>query len=244
VCKKGIPTTLFDGCETLFEAKSDTQRFYSVLKYGDSLGFILYNQQGSNDIQQMTVLDTTLSHWTIYSEPMEDGRLYPMKYPMGPILLYYLVVKNDAVMIHASGIFDGVKGRIFTGFSGTGKSTMAKQWLSCGSIVINDDRLIIRRVGDQYRMYNTPMYYADQPKSAPVDAVHLIRHFPENITQRIVGAKAVSKVMAFCIQNNFDKKFIQNYIGFLTGLCLSAGIYETGFVPDTDIVRYIQQHEE
>jgi len=76
-----------------------------------------------------------------------------------------------------------------------------------------------------------------------VNAIHLIRHFPENITQRITGAKAVSKVMAFCIQNNFDKQFIHNYIGFISELCDKVGIYETGFVPDHSIVRYLQTHE-
>jgi hypothetical protein len=243
-CVAGIPATLFDGCETLFEAKSEFQRFYSVVKYGNGLGFKLYNQQTRDEIQQLAVLDETFKHWTIYSEPRPDGSLEPMKYPMGPIMLYYLVVNNNAIMIHASGVFDGNKGRIFTGFSGTGKSTMAEQWKACGSSIVNDDRMIVRKGADGgFYMHNTPMYYFDLPKSAPVNAIHLIRHFPENITQRITGARAVSKVMAFCIQNNFDKQFIHNYIGFISELCEAVGIYETGFVPDHSIVRYLQTHE-
>lgn len=242
-CISGIPAHLFDDCETLFEAKSETQRFYTVVKYGTGLGFKLYNQQTVDEIQQLAVLDETYQHWKVYSEPTQDKQLHPMKYPMGPIMLYYLVVNNNAIMIHASGVFDGAKGRIFTGFSGTGKSTMAEQWKSCGSSIVNDDRMIIRKGVDGFYMHNTPMYYFDLPKSAPVHAIHLIRHFPENITQRITGAKAVSKVMAFCIQNNFDKQFIQNYIDFISELCEKVGIYETGFVPDHSIVRYLQTHE-
>jgi len=243
-CISGIPAHLFDDCETLFEAKSDQQRFYSVVKYGNGLGFKLFNQQTKDEIQQLAVLDQSFKHWKIYSEPMADGQLHPMKYPMGPIMLYYLVVNNNAIMIHASGIFDGNKGRIFTGFSGTGKSTMAEQWKACGSSVVNDDRMIVRKGEDGFYMHNTPMYYFDLPKRAPIHAIHLIRHFPENITLRITGAKAVSKVMAFCIQNNFDKQFIQNYIDFISELCESVGVYETGFVPDHSIVRYLQTHEE
>lgn len=242
-CVAGLPVDLFDGCDVLFEAQNDQQRFYTVVKYGNSLGFKLFDQQTKEDIQQLAILDETFRQWTIYCEPRPDGSLEPMKYPMGPILLYYLVVNNHAIMIHASGVFDGNKGRIFTGFSGTGKSTMAEQWRGCGSSIINDDRLIVRRGIDGYYLYNTPMYYFDLPKSAPLHAIHLIRHFPENITQRITGAKAVSKVMAYCIQNNFDKKFIQNYIDFISELCQTVGIYETGFVPDHSIVRYLQTHE-
>lgn len=242
-CKKGIPNDIFKGCQILFEAKSDDKKFYSVLKYGTSLGFILYNQQNINEIQQIGILDSTFRHWKIYSEPLDDGQLYTMKYPMGPILLYYLAVNNNAVMIHASGVFDGKKGRIFTGFSGTGKSTMAHQWLTSGSTIINDDRLIIRKINDKYFMYNTPMYYADQPKSAPVNEIHLIHHSPENSSMLITGAQAVSKVMAYCIQNNYDKRLIKNYIDFLSGLCMNANIYETGFLPDQSIVKYILKRE-
>ncbi len=242
-CICGIPTEIFSGCSVLFEAKTNNQRFYSVLKYGNCLGFILYNQQNINEIQQIGILDPSFKHWTIYSEPLDDGQLYTMKYPMGPILLYYLAVNNNAVMIHASGIFDGKKGRIFTGFSGTGKSTMAHQWFTSGSIVINDDRLIIRKINDKFFMYNTPMYYADQPKSAPVNEIHLIHHSPENSSLLITGVKAVSKVMAYCIQNNYDKRLIKNNIDFLSGLCMKANVYETGFLPDQSIVKYILERE-
>lgn len=242
-CICGIPTSIFSGCPVLFEAKTNNQRFYSVLKYGNSLGFILYNQQNFNEIQQIGILDSSFEHWTIYSEPLDNGQLYTMKYPMGPILLYYMAVNNNAVMMHASGVFDGKKGRIFTGFSGTGKSTMAHQWFTSGSIVINDDRLIIRKINDKFFMYNTPMYYADQPKSAPVNEIHLIHHSPENSSLLITGAKAVSKVMAYCIQNNYDKRLIKNYIDFLSGLCMNANVYETGFLPDQSIVKYILERE-
>lgn len=242
-CICGIPTEIFSGCSVLFEAKTNNQRFYSVLKYGNCLGFILYNQQNINEIQQIGILDPSFKHWTIYSEPLDDGQLYTMKYPMGPILLYYLAVNNNAVMIHASGIFDGKKGRIFTGFSGTGKSTMAHQWFTSGSTVINDDRLIIRMINDNFFMYNTPMYYADQPKSAPVNEIHLIHHSPENSSLLITGVKAVSKVMAYCIQNNYDKRLIKNNIDFLSGLCMKANVYETGFLPDQSIVKYILERE-
>jgi hypothetical protein len=242
-CIAGIPSNLLEGCPVLFEAKTNSQSFYSVLKYENGLGFIIYDQQNINAIQQIAILDSDSRKWTIYSETVENGQLYTMKYPMGPILLYYLAVNNNAVMIHASGVFDGEKGRIFTGFSGTGKSTMAQQWLLSGSTIINDDRLIIRRINDNYFMYNTPMYYADKPKTAPVNEIHLIHHSPVNSTSLITGAIAVSRVMAFCIQNNYDKRLIQNYIDFISGLCQNADIYETGFLPELSIVKYLLEHE-
>lgn len=242
-CFCDIPDDLQNVTAFIFEAGNETQNFYSIFKQGKGLGFYLYDQQEPTAVQQIALLDETLTNWKIYSKPQPDGTLFSLKYPMGPILMYYLTVKSEAVMIHASGIFDGEKGRLFTGFSGYGKSTMSRLWSSCGAQVINDDRLILRKQDGVFYMHNTPMYYKDVPKKSLLSVVHLIRHASENSSKRISGAQAVSRVLAFCIQNNFDKQFIQGHLSFISGLCSVAEVYETGFMPDTDIVRYIQDND-
>jgi hypothetical protein len=224
-CVSGIPPVSFQWYDLVFEAKNETQKFYSIYRSGTGLGFILYNQQNIDEIQQLALLDDTFSHWTVYSNPDADRSLMPLKYPLGPIIMYYLTVKSPAVLIHASCIFDGVKGRIFTGFSGNGKSTMSKIWADAGNQVINDDRLIIRKLDNGFFVYNTPMYYIDRPKKAPLHAIHLISHSPDNRIKKQYGALAVSKVMAFCIQNNYNKKFIHNHLDFLSELCGKIPVY-------------------
>jgi hypothetical protein len=158
-------------------------------------------------------------------------------------MMYYLTVKNKAVMMHASGVFDGKKGRLFTGFSGAGKSTISNLWRESGSNLVNDDRLIVRKRGDQFFMYNTPMFYQDSPKESPIHAIHLIRHARENDTKKISGAKAVSNVLAFCIQHNFNKQFMVNHLNLIHELCQEVSVFETGFVPDARIVQFIGEHE-
>jgi hypothetical protein len=157
--------------------------------------------------------------------------------------MHYLTVKSDAVMIHASCVFDGKKGRIFTGFSGNGKSTISKIWADAGNLIINDDRIIIRKSDGRYYAYNTPMYYSDISKKAPLDAIYLISHCPENRMKKISGALAVSKVLAFCIQNNFEQKLIQNHLNFLSELSAHVSVYELGFVPDASVVKFIVDNE-
>ena len=159
-------------------------------------------------------------------------------------MLHYLTLKIDAVMMHASCAYDGRTGRMFTGFSGVGKSTISKLWAQEGSRIINDDRLIIRRHGEEYRVYNTPMYYQDIPKVAPLGGIFLIRHYPENELKRVKGALAVSKVMAYSIQNNFDRRYVAQRLAFFSDLCSRVPAYELGFVPDASVVEYIRSYEE
>ena len=203
---------------------------------------MVYNQQDINQIQQIAILDESFTNWKIYSAKY-DGMHLPMKYPMGPILMHYITLKTNAVMMHASCAFDGTKARIFTGFSGAGKSTMSMIWSEAGNQIINDDRLIVRRMEDGFYVYNTPMYYQDIPKKALLNSIYLISHSPENIINRLSGALAVSKVMAFSIQNNFDRQFINSRIDLFTDINNQVAIYELGFVPDKQVVQFVIANE-
>jgi hypothetical protein len=242
-CFAGLPANPFEHDELVFEAKNEQQRFYSIYRTGKNLGFIIYNQQNIGEIQQVATLDETFSHWKVYSETLPQNSILPLKYPLGPIVMHYMTLTSEAVMMHASCAFDGEKARLFSGFSGAGKSTMSKLWAQAGSRIINDDRIIIRKQENGYMVYNTPMYYRDMPKEAILNSIYLISHSPANKAKQLNGATAISKVMAFCIQNNFDRHFIQNRLNFFSGLCMQIPVYELGFVPDENIIHFIKANE-
>ena len=237
-CIASLPIKMFETDKAVFEAENSEQKFYSIYQTKTGLGFVIYNQQDKNSVQQNALLDMGFRNWTLYSNPTEEG-FFPLTYPMGPIIMHYMTLKSDAVMIHASCAYDGEKGRIFTGFSGTGKSTMAKIWQKKKHQIINDDRLIIRRENGEFFVYNTPMYYIDIPKRAPLHSIFIISHSSTNKIENLQGAMALSKTMAFCIQNNFDKQFIQNRLDFLNKLIEKVDVYDLGFVPNNDIIDFI-----
>jgi hypothetical protein len=242
-CILNLPDELpFDISEPVFEAENEQQKFYSIYRVEQGLGIVIYNQQDINQIQQIAILDESYRNWKIYNTASANGFL-PMKYPMGPILMHYITMKTNAVMMHASCAYDGVKARIFTGFSGAGKSTMSMIWAKAGHQIINDDRLIVRKKGDGFYVYNTPMYYQDIPKKAHLNSIFLISHSPENKIKKLNGALAVSRVMAFSIQNNFDRQFINSRIDLFSEIANQVSIYELGFVPDEQVVQFVLANE-
>ena len=242
-CILNLPDEIpFEISEPIFEAENDAQKFYSIYRLESGLGIVIYNQQDINQIQQIAILDESFTSWKIYSAKYQDIHL-PLKYPMGPILMHYITLKTNAVMMHASCAYDGTKARIFTGFSGAGKSTMSMIWSEAGNQIINDDRLIVRKMEDGFYVYNTPMYYQDIPKKAPLNSIYLISHSPENTINKLSGALAVSKVMAFSIQNNFDRQFINSRIDLFTDINNHVAIYELGFVPDKQVVQFVIANE-
>lgn len=183
-------------------------------------------------------------NWTIFNSEIIQNNgsllLNPLAYPMGPLLLYHLALFNNAVMIHASGIDCGTEGYLFTGFSGVGKSTMAGLWQKAGYPVINDDRLLIRKSGDNYCLYNTPMTYADTPKKVILNAAFLLKQSPSNYIEKIPGITGTTRLMAFFIQHHYEKKHIGLILNTASDIARHTDIYELGFVPDHSIIELIK----
>lgn len=162
--------------------------------------------------------------------------------PLGILLTIYLAHFNGGIVIHASGVDDGGRGYLFTGVSGIGKSTMAGVWQKEGAAVVNDDRLVVMPVNGDFTIANTPMpSYTDRPKEAPLRAMFLLSQKTENSCCRINGAKALSLLMANCMQHFHSKKMVEAHLEILGRLVQKVPVFELGFKPDSDVVALIRQ---
>ncbi len=248
VAHAGIPQDLATETDVLYKATKADQDFWTICQHGAGYRLITYSQTTPGIIQQVVLTDDDFRHWQVYAREQPANAsgaiaVCPLEYPLGPLLFYYLTVNHDALMIHASGIHDGSAGRLFSGFSGVGKSTMARIWASTGSQVINDDRLIIRMEAHGYSIHNTPMPYADEPKQTGLDALYLPYHSPVNQAQRLRPAQAVSNLLAYSIVHGYDKRFLQHHLDFLVGLTAALPTTSLGVVPDPAIIHFIKAHE-
>jgi len=186
--------------------------------------------------------------WTIYNSELESENgtnlLNPLEYPMGPLLMYHLALYNNAVMIHASGIQVGEEGCLFSGFSGVGKSTIAGLWQKNGYNVINDDRLMIRKIDDKFYIFNTPMIYKDSPKKVTLNAAFLLKQHPENYIIPIDGLAGLTKLMAFCIQHHYNKEHINSLMDTIIDISKNIEIFELGFVPDDTVIQLVKKYRK
>lgn len=248
MAQAGIPPALSHEREVLYKATKAAQDFWTICRHGAGYRVITYSQTTPGIIQQVALVDGDFRHWQVYSREIAANvsgaiAVCPLEYPLGPLLFYYLTVNHDALMIHASGIHDGSFGRLFSGFSGVGKSTMARIWAGMGSQIVNDDRLIIRKEGEDYYIHNTPMPYEDAPKKAKLNALYLPYHSPVNAARRLGPAQSVSKLLAYSIVHGYDKRFLQYHLDFLAQLSASLPTTLLGVVPDPAIIDFIQDHE-
>ena len=229
----------------VFSANTDKTCLWKVYKEIDFYTIVVFNQSNPELIQQIAQININKNRWKIFSIIQEDNKtIIPLAYPMGPLILYYLTTKFDAIMIHASGVNYNGNGLLFSGFSGTGKSTMANLWSENNCQIINDDRLIIRKEKNSYKIYNTPMFYDDVQKSIELKGIYLIKHHIENTIERLNGALAVSKLTAFCIQHPYDKNFLEHHLEFISDLINYIPIYDLGFKPNNDVIDFIKKNHK
>jgi hypothetical protein len=217
--------------------------FWSVWKNDSSL--FIKTIFPLSSVEKKAVLKFSLSEkdWNLWIDS-DETEVDPLEYPLDGLILYYLTVKNNDIMIHASGVSHDGEGYLFTGVSGKGKSTMANLWDASGATVIHDDRLIIRKKGDGYRMFNTPVYDNDCPLDAPLSKIFVIDHGSDNRMIPLKEAASVSQIMANCIQHTWDSRIIGNLVASVSEMSGKVPSYKLLFRPGKSVINYILKNDE
>ncbi len=183
----------------------------------------------------------TISATLVPKDGIQTITVDPLFQPFGSVLMVVLAHHQDDVLVHASGVLENGSGRLFTAVSGTGKSTMAGIWKNEGATVINDDRLWLRKIGDRWYMFNTPMpYYAQKPLMAPLNQIFLLRQSPENEIEKLSGINAAMRFMANGIQHFYDKEMTGRHLDRILDIASQVPIYDCGFRPTREVVEEIR----
>jgi len=170
--------------------------------------------------------------------------LNPLPYPLDGLLLYFLFSRAGDIMIHGSGVSCHGRGWLFTGRSGSGKTTLARIFDQGGDRVIHDDRLVLRRQGKGWVMHNTPVYRNDEPRSAALDHLWIIRHGSANVSEPVIGAEAVAMILANCIQQNWDREAAVSLVAAAEDLASSVKVSRLSFLPDDTVRDYLRLRKE
>ena len=218
-------------------------KFWSVWKYQSVLYIITIFLRSASSKNAVLKFSLSEKEWDLWIDG-DEKEIDPFEYPLDGLILYYLTVINGDIMIHASGVNYIGHGYLFSGVSGRGKSTMAMLWDNWGAKVIHDDRLIIRKTGDGYRMFNTPVYNNEEPYESPLNKIFILDHGIENKLIPLKGATAVSLVMANCIQHTWGSGIISNLLESVSEMCRTIPTFRLFFRPDSSVIDHILKNEE
>ncbi len=218
------------------------ENFWSIYQDNNSIFIKTVFPNSGSDREAIAEISFTSKKWNIYfqeTQPETD----PFEYPLDGLILYYLASMSGDIMIHGSGVSYMNTGFLFSGVSGKGKSTMAGIWKTEGGSVIHDDRLIIRKVSDRYKMFNTPVYDDETPAESFISQICLIEHGKENRLIQLKESAAMSSVMANCIQQNWNHDMIGRLMSSLSEMCSIVPVSRLYFKPDKDIVNFLVNNQ-
>lgn len=216
--------------------------FWSVWKYHSDLYIMTIFPLTAFEENAVLKFSLTTRVWDLWIDSA-GKETDPFEYPLDGLILYYLTVIHGDIMIHASGVNNAGNGFLFSGVSGKGKSTIASLWDNFGAIIIHDDRLIIRKEGSGYRMYNTPVYNNDEPLESSLNKIFIIEHGSTNKLVPVKGATAVSLIMSNCIQHNWGSEIIAGLLGSVSIMCESIPTLRLFFKPDLGVIDHILENE-
>jgi hypothetical protein len=242
-CLNGFPEN-YAKPEIHYQAKTPEGVLWELNQQEQRTCILVYNPNNLLVLQQIAYWNQENRSWQIYVLDSQDGAIDPLAYPLGPLIWYFLSTVEDFLMIHGSAVVLNQQTRVFSGFSGVGKSTMAKLWeQNRQATIINDDRLILRKITEEWFVYNTPMFYAAAPQSGKLHTVFFPYHAPENKMEKLNGVAALSKLLAHTIHHGHNKVHVQHHMDIATQLISHIACHQLGVVPTPEVIDFILEKE-
>jgi hypothetical protein len=139
--------------------------------------------------------------------------------PTDQIFLARVLADRNGGFIHAGGVEMDGKGFLFVGHSGAGKTTMVEM-LKDRACILCDDRIIVRRWEDGYRIHGT-WSHGDSPlvssRSAPLRAILFLEKARQNRLTRLHNRREImGKLLATLIKPLVSADWWDKMLG-LTG---------------------------
>lgn len=174
-----------------------------------------------------------------------DRPVFPLEYPLDELMMMHRLALGEGVEVHALGLADqDGSGYLFLGHSGAGKSTTARLWMAQpGVTLLSDDRIILRKHDGKFWMYGTP-WHGDagvaSPGRAPVSAIFLLEHAPENKLLPLHPAKAAAELFARAFVPHYLQSGIEFSLGFLDQITRSVPCSILRFTPTQSAVEAVR----
>jgi hypothetical protein len=197
------------------DGKDLGQEFYrkapwAVYKKGDSWIYLgIAPQAEDKSLHRAVIFNHDHTRARIYNtneEVFRKGDLHSLTmFPTDQILIARVLADRQGFYLHSCGVIFEGKGLLFAGHSEAGKSTTATI-LKDKAQILCDDRIIIRKNGNGFKIYGT-WSHGDVPdissSSAPLSAIMFLEKSDENKLIPITDKKEVAKRMLACLIKPF-----------------------------------------
>ncbi len=94
----------------------------------------------------------------LFLDPAREDGSGPLRYPIDQILSWGLLAKCGGLILHSAVVVKDGVGWVFSARSGGGKSTISELCHQAGWRILNDDRVMVFKRGEEWRVAGTPWH--------------------------------------------------------------------------------------
>lgn len=221
-----------------------------VYRNPSSLTYALFPQNGGTPLPiQIATLNNDCTETVVYSGPQSEqmfrrGSFYSLTgLPTDQIFLVPALADRQGCFLHAAGAILNGKGLVFAGQSGAGKSTMVKM-LRSRSEILSDDRIVMRRDRNGFRVYGTwdhgevPLV---SPSNAPLHAIFFLQQSKENRIVPLVDPQIIlSKLLARLVKPTAIKNWWDKILPLIEFMVREIPCYDLQFDLSGQVVQLLE----
>lgn len=157
--------------------------------------------------------------------------------PTDAIILIPVLADRRGCFVHASGVIWNGMGFLFIGHSGAGKSTLTRL-LGDEVEVLSDDRVILRRWPEGFRVHGTWIHGEIpqvSPSDAPLRAIFLLEKAPENRIEPLSPLEVSRTLPLYLIKPILTAEWWPKALDLTAAVAREVPVYRLAFQPDSRI---------
>jgi len=240
----GLPEILLRDEERIFT--SDT--FWQVHHVENKTIFVMRGPTVEPMPYCLAVFNPDFRAGDVYYHPsVSDSAHYgyfphPLAFPMFHLLMISILSQGYGIFLHACGIDNRGRGYLFPGSSSNGKTTMARLWKD-KSIVLNDERVILRQKEGRLWIYGTPWhgeYEKVSPHGVPLEKIIFLDGKGHNNASRLSNVAATVNLLKHAVLPYWVTGGMDFALGFCSKVASEIPCYTLTFMPDNNILDFIR----
>ncbi len=240
------PLPSLDVCRQIFT--SNPRGLWTIFEDATASHYLisLQNVERERTPYRIIKVDREFREFLIYAGPGGRRSLFPLEYPLAELAVSgHLSINKIGIILHSACISWKGRGFLFSGVSGSGKSTISEIWRKEDEAkVLTDERVIIRDCNKDLWAYGTPWHGTAEihiNTGIPVENIFFIRHGKVNSVARISTMDAANRLITRCFPAFWQREGVEFALDYCARIARLKRCFDFQFVPDKSATDFLKK---